>query len=94
VHVGGQNCLQPFFASQGNYTLYDNHELGNKQYINGGAPSGAAISTDPVNLPTGVGFAGTPDQTQYDVNATGTFMNKAVGFQTLERVYLNYQTRR
>ena len=31
VNVGGQNCLQPFFAGQGNYTAYDNHELGNKQ---------------------------------------------------------------
>ena len=40
VNVGGQNCLQPFFAGQGNYTAYDNHELGNKQYINGGAPAG------------------------------------------------------
>jgi phosphodiesterase/alkaline phosphatase D-like protein len=35
VNVGGQNCLQPSFAGQGNYTAYDNHELGNKQYING-----------------------------------------------------------
>ena len=91
VNSGGQNCLQPFFAAQGNYTLYDNHELGNKQYINGGAPAGAAISTDPVNLPSGTGFAGTPDQTQYDFNTTGTFMNKSAGFQTLERVFLNYQ---
>ena len=24
----------------GNYTLLDNHELGNKQLINGGAPEG------------------------------------------------------
>src|SRR6185437_8924676 len=44
VNAGGQNCLQPFFAGQGNYTAYDNHELGNKQYINGALP---------VRLPTG-----------------------------------------
>ena len=43
VNPGGQNCLQSFFAGQGNYTTYDNHELGNKQYINGGAPAGGAV---------------------------------------------------
>ncbi len=91
VNAGGQNGLQPFYAAQGNYTLYDNHELGNKQYINGGAPAGDAISTDPANLPSGKGYAGTPDLNQYDFNTTGTFMNKSAGFQTLERVFLNYQ---
>src|SRR5262249_46702608 len=32
--------LQGFFDSTGHYTLLDNHELGNKQLINGGAPEG------------------------------------------------------
>src|SRR5262249_62353520 len=27
VNLGGQNCLQPMFAAQGNYTLLDNHDL-------------------------------------------------------------------
>ena len=45
VNVGGQNCLQSFFAGQGNYTAYDNHELGNKQYINGGAPAGGPVGS-------------------------------------------------
>src|SRR5882762_9348324 len=45
VNVGGQNCLQPFFAGQGNYSAYDNHELGNKQYINGGAPAGLGVGS-------------------------------------------------
>ena len=45
VNIGGQNCLQPFFAGQGNYTAYDNHELGNKQYIIGGAPAGAGVGS-------------------------------------------------
>ena len=85
VNAGGQPGLQPFFASQVNYTLYDNHELGNKQYINGGAPAGPAVG----GMPSGAGYDGTA--TQYDVNATGTFMNKSLGFQTLERVFLNYQ---
>jgi phosphodiesterase/alkaline phosphatase D-like protein len=91
VNPGGQKGLQTFFASQGNYTLMDNHELGNKQYINGGAPAGAAISTDPINLPSGKGFAGTAAEGMDVTPAAGPFMNKSVGFQTLERVYLNYQ---
>ncbi|MDB6040861.1 MAG: Alkaline phosphatase D-related protein, partial [Verrucomicrobiales bacterium] len=86
VTPGGQNGLQTFFASQGNFTLMDNHELGNKRYMNGGAPAGGAITTDPVNLPTGKGFAGTTAD-GVDVNTTGTFLNKAAGFQTLEQVY-------
>ena len=90
VNPGGQNCLQPLFAGQANYTTYDNHELGNKQYINGGAPAGAAIPTDPVNLPTGTGFAGKPTDGA-DTNVTGPFINKSAGFQTLQQVYMNYQ---
>ena len=93
VNNGGQNCLQTFYAGQGNYTAYDNHELGNKQYINGGAPAGAAISTDPVNLPTGTGFTGKVSD-GVDVNTSiyaTNYMNKAAGFQTLQQVYMNYQ---
>lgn len=59
VNVGGQNCLQPFFAGQGNYTAYDNHELGNKQYINGGAPAGNGVGSltgmPPFDFMTGAG---------------------------------------
>jgi acid phosphatase len=85
VNAGGQNCLQSFYASQGNYTLYDNHELGNKQYINGGAPPGGAVG----DMTSGAGV----DARVYvnDVNSSGAFMNKSLGFQTLERVFLNYQ---
>ncbi|NDE99931.1 MAG: hypothetical protein EB034_16910, partial [Verrucomicrobia bacterium] len=36
VNTGGQAGLQPLYAGQGVYTLYDNHEFGNLQYINGG----------------------------------------------------------
>jgi phosphodiesterase/alkaline phosphatase D-like protein len=85
VNVGGQNCLQTFFASQGNYTLFDNHELGNKQYINGGAAPGGAV--DGVSSGAGVDARDSAN----DVNTTGSFMNKAPGYQTLARVYLNYQ---
>jgi len=85
VNPGGQKCLQPFFAAQGNYTLYDNHELGNRQYINGGAAPGGPVG----DLIIGAGVdARVADN---DVNTTGAFMNKAPGFQTLAQVYLNYQ---
>jgi phosphodiesterase/alkaline phosphatase D-like protein len=77
---GGFAGLQTFFASQGNYTSLDNHELGNKQLINGGAP--ASLAPNAGN--------GTADTT-LDVNKTGTFINDTVGFQTLERAYLDYQ---
>jgi acid phosphatase len=85
VNAGGQNCLQPFFAGQGNYTTYDNHELGNKQYINGGAPAGGAVG----DFTSGAGVDARVST--YDVNTTGTFMNKSGGFQTLQQVFLNYQ---
>jgi phosphodiesterase/alkaline phosphatase D-like protein len=39
VNTGGQNSLQVLYAAQINYTTWDNHELGNRQYINGGAPA-------------------------------------------------------
>jgi len=85
VNPGGQNCLAPFFAAQANYTLYDNHELGNRQYINGGAPPGGPVG----DMSSGAGVdARVPGN---DVNTTGLFMNKTPGFQTLVRVYLNYE---
>jgi uncharacterized protein YjiK/2',3'-cyclic-nucleotide 2'-phosphodiesterase (5'-nucleotidase family)/phosphodiesterase/alkaline phosphatase D-like protein len=80
VKPDGFPSLQTFFASQGNYTSLDNHELGNKQLINGGAPS--ILATDAGN--------GT-NNTTYDVNKTGTFINQTVGFKTLEQAYTDYQ---
>jgi phosphodiesterase/alkaline phosphatase D-like protein/predicted nucleic acid-binding Zn ribbon protein len=77
---GGFAGLQTFFASQGNYTALDNHELGNKQLINGGAPASLAL----------LAGNGTNDST-LDVNKTGTFINQTAGFKTLEQAYLDYQ---
>jgi alkaline phosphatase D len=77
---GGFPSLQTFFASQGNYTLLDNHELGNKQFINGGAPAGT---------PSGKGVDAT--NPTYDVNTTGTFINKTNGFKALLQAYDDYQ---
>jgi phosphodiesterase/alkaline phosphatase D-like protein len=80
VNPNGFPGLQSFFASQANYTLLDNHELGNLQFQSGGAPAG---------IPYGKGVDGS-DPT-YDVNTTGTFMNKTLGFQTLVQPYDNYE---
>ena len=80
VKVGGFSGLQTLYASQGNYTLLDNHELGNKQVINGGSPLALA------NL-TGNGSSVTTN----DVNTTGTFVNKADSFKTLVQAYSDYQ---
>jgi phosphodiesterase/alkaline phosphatase D-like protein len=85
VNPGGQNCLQPMFASQGNYTLLDNHELGNRQYINGGAAPGGPVG----DMPTGAGVDARVAAN--DVNPGPAFMNKSAGFQTLQQVYINYQ---
>jgi phosphodiesterase/alkaline phosphatase D-like protein len=78
--AGGFQGLQTLYASQGNYTALDNHELGNLQLINGGAPLSLA------NL-TGNGTA----DTTLDVNKTGTFINQAATFKALVKAYSDYQ---
>jgi phosphodiesterase/alkaline phosphatase D-like protein len=88
VNLGGQACLQPMFASQGNYTTYDNHELGNRQYINGGAPAGGAVA----DMANGAGVDARVSS--FDTNNSPfstNYMNKAMGFQILQRVYMSYQ---
>jgi phosphodiesterase/alkaline phosphatase D-like protein len=96
VNIGGQNCLQPFFAGQGNYTMYDNHELGNKQYINGGAPAGGGVGSTtgspPFDFPTGAGVDARNAANDVTPNdGSVPFINKSGGFQTVQQVYLNYQ---
>jgi phosphodiesterase/alkaline phosphatase D-like protein len=96
VNIGGQNCLQPFFAGQGNYTAYDNHELGNKQYINGGAPAGGGVGSitgsPPFDFPTGAGVdARDPANDVTPNDGSVPFINKSGGFQTLQQVFENYQ---
>src|SRR5262245_39067656 len=73
------------FAAQGNYTLLDNHELGNRQYINGGAAPGGPVG----DMPSGAGVDAR--QSTNDVNPGPGYMNKVLGFQTLQRVFLNYE---
>ena len=56
VNTGGQNSLQVLYAAQGNYTTWDNHELGNRKYIDGGAPAGGSVGgASGTDMPTGRG---------------------------------------
>jgi phosphodiesterase/alkaline phosphatase D-like protein/arylsulfatase A-like enzyme len=80
VNPNGFSSLETLFTSQGNYTLLDNHELGNKQIINGGAPLALANKS-------GNGSSVTTD----DVNTTGTFVNDSASFKTLVQAYSDYQ---
>ena len=85
VNPNGQPGLAPLFSSQGNYTLYDNHELGNRQYINGGAPAGGPVG----DMAVGAGVDARDPAN--DVNRTGSAMNQSPGFRTLQQVYANYE---
>src|SRR5262249_4129724 len=76
VYTGSYPGLTSFFDATGHYTLLDNHELGNRQYINGGAPSSAPFNTT---------------DTQYDVNTTGTYYHDTAAYKTLLQAYDDYQ---
>ena len=97
VNIGGQNSLQVLYASQGNYTTYDNHELGNRQYINGGAPAGGSVGGSTGNDMTtgrGVDARSNGAGNQGNVNDTNTsnadYMNRSLGFLALQDTFLNY----
>jgi phosphodiesterase/alkaline phosphatase D-like protein len=79
VSTGPYPGLTNFFDSTGHYTLLDNHELGNRQFINGGAPANAPFNTtDP----------------SFDVNTStdpAGYMHGTAGFKTTEQAYLDYQ---
>ncbi len=77
--------LSTLFQSQGNYTLLDNHELGNKQYQAGGAAPGATVA----GPGTGAGVSASSGAN--DVNTSGTFMNKTDAFKNLVQAYSDYQ---
>ena len=106
VNTAGQESLKSLYAAQGNYTTWDNHELGNRKYIDGGAPAGGSVG----------GAAGTDMATGRGVDARnnvggnlgnvndaadlfspsalaalGGWMNRAPGFLALEDVFLAYQ---
>jgi len=112
VNTDGQNSLQLLYESQGNYTTWDNHELGNRKYIDGGAPAGGSVGgAAGTDMTSGRGvdaraFTGSNTGGSGNINNVndaadllapidlanlGGFMNRAVGFQTLENVFLSYQ---
>jgi phosphodiesterase/alkaline phosphatase D-like protein len=98
VNTGGQNSLQVLYAAQGNYTTWDNHELGNRKYIDGGAPAGGSVGgAAGTDMATGRGVdarnnVGGNVGNVNDVNASPTdYMNRSTGFQTLQNVFLAYQ---
>jgi VCBS repeat-containing protein len=80
VNNDGFSGLKSLYSSQGNYTALDNHELGNRQLINGGAPGALATAS-------GNGSSNTVD----DVNTTGVFINQNAGFKALIQAYSDYQ---
>ncbi|HVT79998.1 MAG TPA: alkaline phosphatase D family protein [Phycisphaerae bacterium] len=86
VNKEGQAGLTPFFLAQGNYTLLDNHELGNKQYIDGGAPQGP-----PIGGVAGTAAAVNAVDPGYDVNATGKYMHQTAAYRNILQAYLDYQ---
>jgi len=71
--------LKDFLAANGIVVSFDNHELGNKALMSGGAPF--ALRTSSAN-----GSANTAD----DVNTTGQFINDAATFDTLLRAFTDY----
>jgi phosphodiesterase/alkaline phosphatase D-like protein len=76
VSTGTYAGLTNFFDSTGHYTLLDNHELGNRQFINGGAPANAPFNTtNPL----------------FDVNTTGTYMHNTAGYNVVQQAYDDYQ---
>src|SRR5262249_41136563 len=106
------NSLQILYAAQGNYTTWDNHELGNRKYIDGGAPAGGSVGgATGTDMATGRGVdarAYTGSNTggsgnlnnvndaadllsSADLANLGGFMTHAVGLQTLQNVFLEYQ---
>ena len=67
------------YQAQSLVSAWDNHELGNGQFINGGAP---------LILESASG-KGT-DNTAYDVNKTGFYINDSVGFAAMQQAFLEY----
>ena len=98
VNTGGQNSLQGLYAAQGNYTTWDNHELGNRKYIDGGAPAGGSVGgAAGTDMATGRGVDARDNgsgnvSNVNDVNTSSTdIMNRAPGWQTLRDTFLSYQ---
>ncbi len=88
--TGGFSGLQKLFAAQGNYTNLDNHELGNNEYINGGAAPVVKVNGVDTAVTTAT-YKVLGSNSAYDVNTTGQFWNKTNGYKTLTQAYNNYE---
>jgi phosphodiesterase/alkaline phosphatase D-like protein len=87
ILVSPQSCqasLVPLFAAQGNYTLFDNHELGNEQYAHGGAPIEALSFR-------GRGADVSETNRIGPHNSSGLSINSTPGFNALLRPFIHYQ---
>jgi hypothetical protein len=97
--------VQVLYEAQGNYTTWDNHELATES-IDGGAPAGGSVGGPTgLDMPTGRGVdardngAGNANNVNDAADilspstlvTLGGFMNKAVGFKTLQNVLFSYQ---
>jgi phosphodiesterase/alkaline phosphatase D-like protein len=80
VATGGFAGLKALYAAQGGYTLFDNHELGNRQFQSGGASAGE---------PPGKGVDAR--DAANDVNRSGSFMNASAGFEVLLQAYKEFE---
>ncbi len=80
LRPGGHPGLRDFYAAQANYTLLDNHELGNRQFQSGGAPAG-----DPP------GHGVDPGDPANDINPGPGFINQTPTFRALMQAYKDYQ---
>jgi phosphodiesterase/alkaline phosphatase D-like protein len=76
---GTYQGLKDFLSANGIVMSFDNHELGNKAMINGGAPS--SLGTTSANGSANPAF---------DVNTTDTYINDTQTFDTLLRAFTDY----
>jgi len=76
---GSYPGLTGFFSAQAIYSIPDNHEFGNKEIINGGAP----LALKALN------FNGSTSPAD-DVNRSGSYINDSASFETLLQAYLDY----
>ena len=79
--------LSDFYAAQGNFTTWDNHEMGNRQLQSGGAPIHLA------QLPATVDGRprGGSSRPEDDVNTGNRFVNQLPSFRTIQQAFIDYQ---
>ncbi|MGE0419521.1 MAG: alkaline phosphatase, partial [Acetobacteraceae bacterium] len=76
---GTQSGITAMLRATGSYTVFDNHEVGNRDLQAGGAP------------PLAKGFNTDID---FDANETGQFNNATVSFRAMEKAFYGYHPTR